>query len=158
MRMSRVRLLLVARFISSCLLFSHKRQFMPGRYPSGQREQTVNLSAKPSEVRILPSPLAVLGSATNNGARDFAGVTQLARVTAFQAVGRGFESRLPLTTLSWWVVAVMTRPRIIFFYLAGRFCKSRNELDAEVQVREKHFSHCTSATANQRQFSNIFGY
>ena len=25
-----------------------------------------------------------------------AGVTQLARVTAFQAVGRGFESRLPL--------------------------------------------------------------
>jgi hypothetical protein len=26
----------------------------------------------------------------------FAGVTQLARVTAFQAVGRGFESRLPL--------------------------------------------------------------
>jgi hypothetical protein len=27
-----------------------------------------------------------------------AGVTQLARVTAFQAVGRGFESRLPLYT------------------------------------------------------------
>ena len=26
----------------------------------------------------------------------FAGVTQLVRVTAFQAVGRGFESRLPL--------------------------------------------------------------
>jgi hypothetical protein len=26
------------------------------RFPSGQREQTVNLSAKPSEVRILPSP------------------------------------------------------------------------------------------------------
>ena len=25
-------------------------------YPSGQREQTVNLSAKPSEVRILPPP------------------------------------------------------------------------------------------------------
>ena len=30
------------------------------RYPSGQREQTVNLSAKPSEVRILPSPLRQL--------------------------------------------------------------------------------------------------
>ena len=28
-----------------------------------------------------------------------AGVTQLARVTAFQAVGRGFESRLPLDEL-----------------------------------------------------------
>ena len=27
-----------------------------GRFPSGQREQTVNLSAMPSEVRILPSP------------------------------------------------------------------------------------------------------
>jgi hypothetical protein len=26
-------------------------------FPSGQREQTVNLSAKPSEVRILPPPL-----------------------------------------------------------------------------------------------------
>ena len=28
------------------------------RFPSGQREQTVNLSATPSEVRILPSPPA----------------------------------------------------------------------------------------------------
>ncbi len=26
------------------------------RFPSGQREQTVNLPATPSEVRILPSP------------------------------------------------------------------------------------------------------
>ena len=26
------------------------------RYPSGQREQTVNLPAMPSKVRILPSP------------------------------------------------------------------------------------------------------
>jgi hypothetical protein len=26
------------------------------RFPSGQRGQTVNLLAKPSEVRILPSP------------------------------------------------------------------------------------------------------
>jgi hypothetical protein len=29
------------------------------RFPSGQREQTVNLSAKPSEVRILPSPPSI---------------------------------------------------------------------------------------------------
>ncbi len=29
-----------------------------GRYPSGQREQTVNLSAQPSKVRILPGPPA----------------------------------------------------------------------------------------------------
>ena len=27
-----------------------------GRFPSGQRGQTVNLLAKPSEVQILPSP------------------------------------------------------------------------------------------------------
>ncbi len=27
-----------------------------GEFPSGQREQTVNLPAKPSEVRILPPP------------------------------------------------------------------------------------------------------
>ena len=27
-------------------------------FPSGQREQTVNLSAKPTEVRILPPPPA----------------------------------------------------------------------------------------------------
>ena len=30
--------------------------YISGRFPSGQREQTVNLSAQPSEVRILPSP------------------------------------------------------------------------------------------------------
>ena len=30
--------------------------FCTGRFPSGQREQTVNLSAQPSKVRILPSP------------------------------------------------------------------------------------------------------
>jgi hypothetical protein len=34
-------------------------------------------------------------------AKKYAGVTQLARVTAFQAVGRGFESRLPLKAISW---------------------------------------------------------
>ena len=34
------------------------------RFPSGQREQTVNLPAMPSKVRILPSP-------------PFAGIAQL---------------------------------------------------------------------------------
>ena len=53
-------------------------------FPSGQREQTVNLPAKPSEVQILlPPPL-------------YAGIAQLARALAFQAKGRGFESRFPL--------------------------------------------------------------
>jgi PD-(D/E)XK endonuclease len=30
----------------------------PAGYPSGQRDQTVNLAAQPSQVRILPPPLA----------------------------------------------------------------------------------------------------
>ena len=46
--------------------------------------QTVNLLAKPSEVRILPPPLFNCGSSSSG------------RATAFQAVGGGFESRFPL--------------------------------------------------------------
>ena len=52
------------------------------RFPSGQRGQTVNLLAQPSEVRILPSPPG--------------GNSSVGRAPAFQAVGRGFESRFPL--------------------------------------------------------------
>ncbi len=61
-------------------------------FPSGQREQTVNLSAKPSKVRILPPPPLFFLY------RIFfrAGVAQLARALAFQAKGREFESRFPL--------------------------------------------------------------
>ena len=55
-----------------------------GRYSSGQRGQTVNLLAQPSQVRILFSP------------QKTARIAQLARASAFQAEGRGFESRLPL--------------------------------------------------------------
>ena len=40
---------------------------------------------------------------------DYAGVTQLARVTAFQAVGRGFESRLPLFFVKWQAVQPVKR-------------------------------------------------
>ena len=54
------------------------------RYSSGQRGQTVNLLTMSSKVRILLSPPLN------------AGVAQLARALAFQAGGRGFESRLPL--------------------------------------------------------------
>ncbi len=63
-------------------------------YRSGQTGQTVNLLAKPSEVRILPPPLLPHKPETDK--RGFAGVAQLARASAFQAEGRGFESRLPL--------------------------------------------------------------
>lgn len=38
-------------FLPLCLLFPDKEG-----YPSGQREQTVNLPALPSKVRILPPP------------------------------------------------------------------------------------------------------
>ena len=48
MRMSRVQLLSLAPYM---------KIFQVG-FPSGQREQTVNLSAKPSEVQILPPPPA----------------------------------------------------------------------------------------------------
>ena len=37
-------------------VFFNYPPFCSGRFPSGQREQTVNLSAQPSKVRILPSP------------------------------------------------------------------------------------------------------
>ncbi len=38
------------------------RRLVEERFPSGQREQTVNLPAQPSEVRILPSPPANFAS------------------------------------------------------------------------------------------------
>ncbi len=40
--------------------------FKPERYPSGQRGQTVNLLAMPSEVRILPSPPGLPADDLNN--------------------------------------------------------------------------------------------
>ena len=52
-----------------------------GRFPSGQREQTVNLSAKPSEVRILPSPPPVepgrVDSASTTSSGSGAGIAQM---------------------------------------------------------------------------------
>ena len=95
------------------------------RFPSGQRGQTVNLLSQTSEVRILPSPplnagrdgrgrtlgsgafergfvgVAGLGRAYtartgNSKLFTMAGIAQLARASAFQAEGRGFESRFPL--------------------------------------------------------------
>ncbi len=37
-------------------LWDNARLFFGEGFPSGQREQTVNLSAPPSKVRILPPP------------------------------------------------------------------------------------------------------
>ena len=68
---------------SSPSIGSKAQRNMMGEFQSGQMGQTVNLLAKPSEVRILPLPL-------NCGSSSFG------RATAFQAVGGGFEPRFPL--------------------------------------------------------------
>ncbi len=91
------------------------------RYRSGQTGQTVNLLAMPSEVRILPSPPRAatqfevidqrgvdrttaitwfLATSWKGEASWWAGIAQLARARAFQARGRGFESRFPLHSRS----------------------------------------------------------
>src|SRR4030067_1557784 len=70
-------------------------------FPSGQREQTVNLPAKPTEVRTLPPPPVYCswtsGSRkTSKASSLISGSSAVARASAFQAEGRGFESRFPL--------------------------------------------------------------
>ncbi len=67
-------------------------------YPSGQREQTVNLSASPSKVRVLPPPLEF-------APRGMSGSSSAGRASAFQAECRGFEPRLPLNFFCMWVFA-----------------------------------------------------
>ena len=62
-------------------------------YRSGQPGQTVNLLAY-AYGGSNPPPTTV--KSEGGGSRNFAGVAQLARASAFQAEGRGFESRLPL--------------------------------------------------------------
>ena len=63
--------------------------YMLEGFPSGQREQTVNLPAEPTEVRILPPPPGIFEV-------EIGGSSSVARASAFQAEGRGFESRFPL--------------------------------------------------------------
>jgi hypothetical protein len=58
--------------------------------PSGQREQTVNLPAYAFE-GSNPSP-----STIPDRPQDLSGNSSAARASAFQAEGRGFESRFPL--------------------------------------------------------------
>ncbi len=73
------------------------------RYPSGQREQTVNLPAYAyggSNPPLSTVRRAVRGNAPSvREGRSCAGVAQLVRASAFQAEGREFESRLPLSTI-----------------------------------------------------------
>ena len=57
-----------------------------GGYQSGQMGQTVNLLAMPSVVRIHHYPLSLIS-----------GNSSVDRALAFQAGGRGFESRFPLS-------------------------------------------------------------
>ena len=57
-----------------------------GSYQSGQMGQTVNLLAMPSVVRIHHYPLSLIS-----------GNSSVDRALAFQAGGRGFEPRFPLS-------------------------------------------------------------
>ena len=70
-------------------------------FPSGQREQTVNLSPLASKVQILPPPpfiTDICGSSEKRIAEIFQrGSSSVGRAPAFQAGRRGFEPRLPLS-------------------------------------------------------------
>src|SRR5262249_28877057 len=61
-------------------------------FPSGQREQTVNLPPLASEVRILPPPPREV--------RVTGGCSAAGRAPAFQAGCGGFESRRPLEDIA----------------------------------------------------------
>ena len=68
-------------------------------FPSGQREQTVNLSPLASKVRILPPPQkARMDRISDGNCASFVkrGSSSVGRAPAFQAGRRGFEPRLPL--------------------------------------------------------------
>ena len=46
----------VENLLDKVLLFKENVSVLAEGFPSGQRDQTVNLTALPSEVRILPPP------------------------------------------------------------------------------------------------------
>ena len=66
-------------------------------FPSGQREQTVNLSATDFE-GSNPSPSTTKQPSIEHGSQKnrIRGSSSVGRAPAFQAGRRGFESRLPL--------------------------------------------------------------
>ena len=68
------------------------------RYPSGQREQTVNLPANAygGSNPPLPTTAAYARRGAQKNIRASSGSSSVARASAFQAEGRGFESRFPL--------------------------------------------------------------
>ena len=79
-------------------------------FPSGQREQTVNLSPLASMVRIHPRPRMKLGKGRGGKVlfenffsmtkeNEIRGSSSVGRAPAFQAGRRGFETRLPLSGL-----------------------------------------------------------
>ena len=66
-----------------------------GRFPSGQREQTVNLS--PYGFGGSNPPLPTISCPEGVESRGMpGGSSSVGRASAFQAEGRGFESRFPL--------------------------------------------------------------
>ena len=82
--------------------------FSKGRFPSGQRDQTVNLTAYAfggsnpplptnSENKSMASARG-LRSRVGSPGKGKCGNSSVGRASAFQAEGRGFESRFPLNT------------------------------------------------------------
>ncbi len=79
--------------------------FSMERFPSGQREQTVNLSvyafegSNPSLSTTMEKKSAgapPVGCRVDVDVRNMRGNSSVGRASAFQAEGRGFESRFPL--------------------------------------------------------------
>src|SRR5262249_22230488 len=64
------------------------------RFPSGQREQTVNLPA--NAYGGSNPPLSILSAQVTTRTTMICGSSSGGRARAFQARGRGFDSRLPL--------------------------------------------------------------
>ena len=99
------------------------------RCPSGQREQTVNLPAYAFE-GSNPS------LSTIKQGRLWAGIAQLARARAFQARGRGFESRFPLQ----YFARGNSVPLQFFWHLIGQVLHSvgydSEKIDHSAQVAQ----------------------
>ena len=71
-------------------LFRQNREFRSEGFPSGQREQTVNLPAMPSKVRILPPP-PVSSEGYGRRAGGNAGGPGLVPAAAARWLSAGFE-------------------------------------------------------------------
>ena len=128
-------------------------------FPSGQREQTVNLSAyafggsNPPPTTILITGdlfrnIPALGGGAGSRRRT-AGIAQLARASAFQAEGCGFESRFPLHTLP------SSLPVHCFFLECFGISPASSEF-AHVAQEVEHFLGKEEVTGSNPVMGSIF--